>query len=375
MEPYDEPEALVDVLIEELSLSPFERAALGRQLARFRQRHSDAAARDRTPAAGPVPRLPEGSFRFFALDVETANHDRASICQVGLACVRPDDRIETWVTLVNPETDRWLFSGLHGITADMVVGAPRIDEVLTLLESKLVGSLIYQHSGFDRSAIRAACAALGRAEPDWIWEDSVAVARSAWPELTGNGGHGLASLKRHLGLRFEHHDAGEDARAAAEVVLKAESGVKIMEEDFDVIEDEEPPHSSFFGAKLPRHQLSAPKAEEAHADHGVAKGVIGRSILTQGNLNNNHIYLREFIGAFPLEVIGGGNRASAAPRSLSIRWGGPGVVTTDIDGAKKIFRDRSWVRAFFETNSARCGDSVEIFETAPLCYEVKLVRA
>lgn len=35
------------------------------------------------------------------------------------------------------------------------------------------------------------------------------------------GGFGLQSLKEHLGLVFRHHDAGEDARAAAEVVLRA----------------------------------------------------------------------------------------------------------------------------------------------------------
>lgn len=49
------------------------------------------------------------------------------------------------------------------------------------------------------------------------------IARTAWPELKGNGGHGLANLKQHLRLEFQHHDAGEDARAAALVVLRAEA--------------------------------------------------------------------------------------------------------------------------------------------------------
>ncbi|WP_306456108.1 hypothetical protein [Octadecabacter ascidiaceicola] len=43
--------------------------------------------------------------------------------------------------------------------------------------------------------------------------------------VTGNGGHGLANLKKVLGLQFKHHDAGEDARAAAEVTLKAEASM------------------------------------------------------------------------------------------------------------------------------------------------------
>jgi DNA polymerase III subunit epsilon len=163
-----------------------------------------------------------GPFRFVALDVETANHDRATICQIGLACVRPDNSIETWSTFVDPYTSTWAFTGLHGINQSTVKGAPNFADALAVLEEPLRGITIYQHSGFDRSAFRAACTALRRAEPLWTWQNSVTVARRAWPELKGNGGHGLASLKTHLQLSFDHHDAGEDARAAAEVVLRAE---------------------------------------------------------------------------------------------------------------------------------------------------------
>ncbi|WP_417248706.1 exonuclease domain-containing protein [Celeribacter sp.] len=166
--------------------------------------------------------FPSGPFRFVALDVETANHDRASICQIGVACVRPDNSIETWTTYVDPCTSTWAFTGLHGICQSTVSGAPRFAEVLSMIEAPLCGLTIYQHSGFDRSAFRAACAMLQRDEPPWTWQNSVTVARRAWPELKGNGGHGLASLKTHLRLSFDHHDAGEDARAAAEVVLHAE---------------------------------------------------------------------------------------------------------------------------------------------------------
>lgn len=40
------------------------------------------------PALSHAVRVPEGSFRFVALDVETACSDAASICQIGLACVQ-----------------------------------------------------------------------------------------------------------------------------------------------------------------------------------------------------------------------------------------------------------------------------------------------
>ena len=74
----------------------------------------------------------------------------------------------------------------------------------------------------DKQAVTAAYGFCGIATPDFRWSDSVTIARRAWPELKGNGGHGLANLKRTLNLQFHHHDAGEDARAAALVVLHAE---------------------------------------------------------------------------------------------------------------------------------------------------------
>ena len=49
--------------------------------------------------------------------------------------------------------------------------------------------------------------------------------------MKGNGGHGLANLKRTLNLEFRHHDAGEDARAAAMVVLHAEAHLRLPFED------------------------------------------------------------------------------------------------------------------------------------------------
>lgn len=247
MDAYGEPVDLVDLVIDRLRFGAAERAALDRQKTRF----GGGAATYVVPAASSghsVPKFPQGPLRFVALDVETANNDRGSICQIGVACVRPDNSIETWVTYVDPQTSHWVFSGLHDISNATVAGAPTFAEVLPILEEGLRGMTVYQHSGFDRSAVRAACASFRRAEPEWNWQDSVSVARRAWPELKGNGGHGLASLKGHLGLSFEHHDAGEDARAAAEVVLRAERAktsvsthILIDVDDCDTVERPEDP--------------------------------------------------------------------------------------------------------------------------------------
>lgn len=180
------------------------------------------------PIQQRTPEVPKGDFRFIALDVETACSDVASICQIGLACVTSDNEIYTYSTLVNPGTTFDPFNiQLHGIGPDHVTDAPRFDEALEYLAPLLTRHHLVQHSNFDKQAIAAACRTCGIDAPDWRWADSVMIARRAWPELKGNGGHGLASLKKALGLQFQHHDAGEDARAAALVVLHAEAYLRL----------------------------------------------------------------------------------------------------------------------------------------------------
>lgn len=383
MKVYDEPTELVDATLHRLSWGAAEMAAIERQRQRFLGAVANPAA---TVAVKPVPSppagvtpFPKGPFRFFALDVETANNDRGSICQIGVACVRPDNSIVTWMTYVNPQVDHWVFTYLHGISARKVKGAPTFAEVLPVLVDALAGPTVYQHSSFDRSAVAAACGKSNLPVPAWDWRDSVHVARNAWPELRGNGGHGLASLKEHLGLVFEHHDAGEDARAAAEVVLRAE-GHNFAEPqhslqlnradiagDFDVLEEVEDIIIVVNGS------IDEQVALKTKPNRAIAR-TIGATQITQGNIDNNHIYLRSFFDEFPADAIGGSNRAAAAQRELAVDWGGETVVMTDLDGAKRFFRRRGWIREFFALNDARAGDMVTVFEMGPYSYRVSLQR-
>ena len=43
----------------------------------------------------------------------------------------------------------------------------------------------------------------------------------AWPDRYGRKGYGLKNIAANLGIEFRHHDALEDARASAEIVLRA----------------------------------------------------------------------------------------------------------------------------------------------------------
>jgi DNA polymerase-3 subunit epsilon len=168
--------------------------------------------------------LMQQTFRFIAIDVETANRNAHSICQIGLAMAPTNGSIRTAGFLVNPEERFEAFNTqLHGISAKTVTRAHSFEAIMQILRPFLERHTLIQHSNFDKRAFDAACQINEMPPVQSNWLDSVIIARTAWPELKGNGGHGLASLKTHLSLEFDHHDAEEDARAAAEIVLRAET--------------------------------------------------------------------------------------------------------------------------------------------------------
>lgn len=99
---------------------------------------------------------------------------------------------------------------------------------------------------------------------------------------------------------------------------------------------------------------------------------IGVSVLTQGNIDHNHIYLREFFSRFPKDAVGGSNKAEKASRDISIMWDGGPLVFTDLDGSKRFFRARGWIGSFFRYNRARAGDLVVVEEDTPYRYRVRI---
>lgn len=159
---------------------------------------------------------------FIAIDVETANADRSSICQVGLAHFRDGRLTARWVRYVDPECDfDYGNIAIHGIRPQHVTGAPKIQSLMTALQRTLSGRVFVSHSNFDSSALDAACLRYGAPPLDCRWIDTVKVARRTWPELKSNGGHSLKSVAGHIGHSFRHHDALEDAIACGMIFTRA----------------------------------------------------------------------------------------------------------------------------------------------------------
>ena len=162
-----------------------------------------------------------GDLTFNAIDVETANRTRASICQIGLVIVRDGTISDAISILVNPEEDfEPINTSIHGIGSRTVQGALTMPLLHPKL-SELTDGVLVSHSSFDRQALEQATGKYGLAMPQVRWLDSGRIARAAWPERYGRDGWNLKKIAEDLGISFQHHEAVDDARVSAEIVLRA----------------------------------------------------------------------------------------------------------------------------------------------------------
>lgn len=158
---------------------------------------------------------------FVAIDVETANARLGSVCQVGVAGYEGGQLVGEWATLVDPEDyfdPMNIF--IHGIQEEDVQGAPTWPQVVSTLDTWLGGTVAVCHTHFDRAAVRQACDAYGLPVPECTWLDSARVARRTWEQFSRSG-YGLENLCEFIGYSYEPHDALEDAKAAASVLMCA----------------------------------------------------------------------------------------------------------------------------------------------------------
>jgi DNA polymerase III subunit epsilon len=168
---------------------------------------------------------------FIALDVETANADIASVCQIGVVAFENGRVRESWQTLVNPEDDFDVVNiSIHGIDQRAVRGAPTFPEIYESVRKWLADSIVASHTPFDRVAVERVVQKYALEQVACAWLDTARVARRAWPRFSQRG-YGLANLAGHLGISFVAHNAEEDARAAGEVLVRAieETGMAIHE--------------------------------------------------------------------------------------------------------------------------------------------------
>ncbi len=159
-------------------------------------------------------------MEFVAIDVETANHNRRSICAIGIVRFNQTEVTKEWCSLINPQDgfDKWNTRNIHGISEKDVRDAPTFPVALKEFKHLLENNILVAHSEFDQQSLRRAAEKYSVDLPDCQWVDSEKLARRAWPDLRD---HKLPTVCKEIGYEFQHHNALEDAKAAGQIVLAA----------------------------------------------------------------------------------------------------------------------------------------------------------
>ena len=159
---------------------------------------------------------------FVAIDFETANHSRVSICAAGLAVFENGDLAEAPYWLVRPPKGHgWFrddFIECHGLTHLDVLDAPEFPAIAPEFLARLTRAdlVIAHNAAFDTEHLRATLDHFGLPRPEFDYICTCQLARRVWPELEN---HQLSTLTAHIGHDFNHHHAQADAEAAGRVLL------------------------------------------------------------------------------------------------------------------------------------------------------------
>ncbi len=160
---------------------------------------------------------------FTSIDFETANGSPASACSVGLVKVRDGQVVDRIGWFIQPPLGHDHFvdwnTRIHGITADMVIGAPDWPaQLLDMMAFTGDDILVAHNAGFDMGVIKAACVATGMAIPSYAYLCSLQVARKTY-HLDS---YRLPMAAMAAGFEdFPHHDAVADAEACAAIMIHA----------------------------------------------------------------------------------------------------------------------------------------------------------
>ena len=135
---------------------------------------------------------------FAAIDFETANNERSSVCSVGIVIVRDGEIVNTFYSLIQPEPD----------------DAPVFPKVWAQIEPLIEGlPLVAHNKPFDEGCLKAVFRVYQMDYPDYEFYDTLCVSRRVLPDLEN---HQLQTVAEACGYCLDnHHHALADAEACA----------------------------------------------------------------------------------------------------------------------------------------------------------------
>ena len=158
---------------------------------------------------------------FAAIDFETANSTRSSVCSVGIVIVRNDEIVDSFYSLIYPEPHYYTYrcSQVHGLTSKDTENAPLFPEVWKQIEPLIEGLPLVAHNRpFDEGCLKAVFRIYQMDYPNYDFYDTLSTSRKVMPELKN---HQLHTVAAACGYQLEnHHHPLADAEACAWIARK-----------------------------------------------------------------------------------------------------------------------------------------------------------
>lgn len=158
---------------------------------------------------------------FIAIDFETANHHRSSVCSVGIVVVREGEIVEKLYRLIRPRPNFYTYwtTQVHGMTDRDTCDADDFPTVWSEIAPLVEGlPMVAHNSPFDEGCLRAAFELYSMEYPTYNFHCTCRASRRAHPHLPNHQLHTVAA-ECGYGL-INHHHALADAEACAVIALK-----------------------------------------------------------------------------------------------------------------------------------------------------------
>lgn len=159
---------------------------------------------------------------FAAIDFETANGKRTSVCSVGVVIVREGKVVEKIYRLIKPYPNYYAYfcQQVHGMSDKDTCNAALFPEVWREIAPHIEGLPLVAHNAtFDRGCLQAVHEHYAIPYPDYQFYCTYQAARKLFGKELPN--HQLHTVSSHCGYDLaNHHHALADAEACAAIALK-----------------------------------------------------------------------------------------------------------------------------------------------------------
>lgn len=158
-------------------------------------------------------------MNFIAIDFETANSNRSSICSIGLAIVEKGKLVGSEHIYVKPTPNYYdgFNTLLHGISNKDTKDKQTFRQQWKTLKQYFDKQTIIAHNAsFDCSVLRLTLDCGKLAYPDIDYHCTYRLSKASLSLQS----HSLNAVSSHFKIKLKHHNAESDAKASALIALK-----------------------------------------------------------------------------------------------------------------------------------------------------------